>query len=266
MDYRKILDTSNDNPLESLVSNGGFCGVLRKVGCIGDSLSSGEFESLDENGEKGYHDMFEYSWGQFMAREAGLDVLNFSRGGMSAKWYCTSFAEENGYWDKDKKCKAYIIALGWNDISQLGAELGCKSDVDLDDWHNNKDSFYGYYCQIIQRLREIEPKSRIFLVTIPKIYSHEKRYTAEDRHSEILYEIAEMFDFIYVLDMRKYLPFHDEFYRQNFYLGGHLNAIGYQLFSRAIMSYIDYYIRKFPEDFSQIGFVGTEWHNTSAKW
>ena len=32
------------------------------IGCIGDSLSSGEFESLDEAGNRGYHDMFEYSW------------------------------------------------------------------------------------------------------------------------------------------------------------------------------------------------------------
>ena len=107
MDYRKIMDTSNENPLETLVTNGGFCGILRKVGCIGDSLSSGEFESLNENGNKGYHDMYDYSWGQFMAREAGLEVLNFSRGGMSAKWYCDTFADENDFWNHEKKCKAY---------------------------------------------------------------------------------------------------------------------------------------------------------------
>ncbi|MBE6793009.1 MAG: SGNH/GDSL hydrolase family protein, partial [Ruminococcaceae bacterium] len=34
------------NPLDTLVSDGGFCGIFRTIGCIGDSLSSGELESL----------------------------------------------------------------------------------------------------------------------------------------------------------------------------------------------------------------------------
>jgi lysophospholipase L1-like esterase len=267
MNYREILDTSNDNPLDTLVTNGGFCGILRKVGCIGDSLSSGEFESLDENGNKGYHDMYDYSWGQFMAREAGLEVLNFSRGGMSAKWYCDTFADENDFWNHEKKCKAYIIALGVNDISKYMSDLGDISDVDLNDWRNNKDTFVGNYCKIIQRYREIEPKSRVFLITIPRGDNKtEERNRAEDLHRELIYKIADLFDFAYVVDLRKYMPVTDEFYRKSFKLGSHENAMGYQLFSRVVMTYIDYIIRKNTEDFTQIGFVGTEWHNTSVKW
>ena len=32
------------------------------------------------------------------------------------------------------------------------------------------------------------------------------------------------------------------------------------------MTYIDYIIRNHPEDFTQVGFIGTGFHNVSAKW
>ncbi len=51
---------SNVNPLDNKVVNGGFCGIIRTLGCIGDSLSSGEMESITD-GKKGYHDYYEYS-------------------------------------------------------------------------------------------------------------------------------------------------------------------------------------------------------------
>ena len=74
-----------EKPLDKLVINGGFCGVFRTIACIGDSLSSGEFESLNNDGQRGYHDYFEYSWGQYMARDIGCTAYNFSRGGMTAR-------------------------------------------------------------------------------------------------------------------------------------------------------------------------------------
>ena len=36
--------------------------------------------------------------------------------------------------------------------------------------------------------------------------------------------------------------------------------------SRVISSYIDYIIRQNPEDFSQVGFIGTPYHSHAAKW
>ena len=70
----------NEKPLEYIPADGGMVGVLRTIGCVGDSLSSGEFESTNLEGGKGYHDYFDYSWGQYMARMAGVTVRNFSRG------------------------------------------------------------------------------------------------------------------------------------------------------------------------------------------
>ena len=51
--------SENEKPLDRLVTDGGFCGIFRKIACIGDSLSSGEFQSLNSEGKVGYHDYFD---------------------------------------------------------------------------------------------------------------------------------------------------------------------------------------------------------------
>lgn len=265
MNLDDIFNNENEKPLDNIVTDGGYCGIFRTIGCIGDSLSSGEMESLKEDGSKGYHDYFEYSWGQFIARDVGCEVLNFSRGGMSVKEYCESFAEANNFWSPKKECQAYIIALGVNDISAYGKELGSLSDIDKKDWKNNKKTFVGYYAEIIQRLKKIQPKARFFLMTIPYEGKND-RTEAEDLHRELMYDLAEMFDYTYVLDFRKYAPAYDENFKKKFYLGGHLNAAGYRLTAKMTESYIDYIIRHNMEDFAQVAFIGTPFHNCEAKW
>ena len=110
-----IFNDKNEIPLEHLLSDGGFASIFRSIGCVGDSLSSGEFEEKRE-GQTFWHDRYEYSWGQFIARTTDAKVYNFSRGGMTAKIYCETFAEEQGFWDREKACQAYILALGVNDL------------------------------------------------------------------------------------------------------------------------------------------------------
>ena len=45
--------------------------------------------------------------------------------------------------------------------------------------------------------------------------------------------------------------------KKNFFLG-HMTPTGYVLTARMIESYIDYIIRKNPDDFKQVGFIGTD--------
>ena len=40
MDIDQLMGTEAELPLERLVTDGGFCGILRTIGCVGDSLSS----------------------------------------------------------------------------------------------------------------------------------------------------------------------------------------------------------------------------------
>ena len=258
--YLRINDP-DEIPLSDFAQDGGYCPILRTIGCVGDSLSSGEFESEDEEGNKGYHDYFDYSWGQFLARDCGCTVYNFSRGGMTAKEYMESFAQENGFWSEQKACRAYILALGVNDINS-GMPLGSKDDINLSDWRLNGKTFAGYYGGIVQRLLEISPKARFFFVSAPK----NEKGTAFPGHTQLLYDLTKVFPFSYVIDLDAYAPPHDEAFRQIFYLGGHLNAAGYRLTAKQIESYIDWIIRHNPEDFTQIGFVCTDYHNVNAKW
>ena len=100
---------NNEKPLQRLVGGYSFTSIFRTIAFIGDSLSSGEFETKNSKGENQYTDMFEYSWGQYIARRNGLKAYNFSRGGMTAKWYMETFANENDYFNKELACQAYVI-------------------------------------------------------------------------------------------------------------------------------------------------------------
>ena len=267
MDINMYMKREGEKPLDNIVTNGGFCGIFRKIACIGDSLSSGEFESF-ENGAPGYHDYYDYSWGQYMARDAGCTVYNFSKGGMSAKEY-DFFARERGLYNDEYKSQAYIIALGVNDVSQMinGAiEFGSIDDIDKTDYANNKPTFAGFYAKIIAKYQQIQPKAKFFLMTMPRGTENEERRNLYDAHAELIYQMADLFENCYVLDLRKYAPVYDEKFRDNFFLSGHMNASGYRLTALMVESYIDYIIRSNPEDFKQVGFIGTPYHSTGAKW
>lgn len=266
-DINIILKDENEKPLDVLVPDVSFLGIIRRLGCVGDSLASGEMESLNSENIKGFHDYYEYSWGQYMARNAGIEVFNFSKGGMTAEAYCETFADSQNFWSPRFECQAYIIALGVNDITKCGSDLGSLQDIDSSDWRNNKKTFAGYYAQIIQRLKEIQPKAKFFLMTIPRgDYKDAERTRAEDTHRDLIYKMAEFFEYTYVMDIREYSPVITGEFKKKFFLGGHLNAMGYILYARMFESYIDYIIRHNMEDFKQIAFVGTAFHNTGEKW
>ena len=263
MDMARFLINENEKPLDNIVSDGGFCSIFRTIACVGDSMASGEFESLDSEGNKGFHDYFEYSWGQYIAREAGCKVYNFSRGGMTTMEYCESYADRKGFWNEDLKAQAYIIALGANDLGGKKMPMGSIEDIDLEDYNNNKETFAGYYGKIIQKYKKIQPKAKFFLVNLPNGI----RTDIIDDLTKLLKDMTEIFDYTYILDLPKYTPnFYDEAFREKFFLAGHMNPMGYKLFAKIIMSYIDYIIRENPEDFAQVGFIGTPYHNCDAKW
>ena len=265
MNLNQFLCSPDEKPLDRIPDDGGFCGIFRTIGCIGDSLASGEFESTDENGEVGYHDYFDYSWIQYIARAAGLKACNFSSGGMTAKEYWDSFAEKNCFWDRSKLCQAYILALGVNDLFAMKQPLGSVQDIDRENYENNADTFAGYYAKIIQRLKTMQPKARFFLVTMPR--ENDTQHDAvTEKHAQLLAAMADFFEYTYVIDLRTYGPVYDSDFRKKFFLGGHMNPAGYLLSGRMIAAYIDYIVRHNMEDFAQIGFIGTDFHNRTAKW
>ena len=107
MNIQHYMGDENERPLDRIVDAGGFASLVRTFACVGDSLASGEFETLDEAGGKSFHDLFEHSWGQNMARAMGSKAYNFSRGGMTASEYMGGYGAAQGWFDKGKAAQAY---------------------------------------------------------------------------------------------------------------------------------------------------------------
>ena len=256
MNWEKILFDEDEKPLDRIVEGYSNTSVFRTIAFVGDSLSSGEFESRDEKGNPAYHDLYDYSWGQYIARKNGLKAYNFSRGGMTAKEYIESFAEEHGFWDTDKACQAYVIALGVNDIYNQNMEIGSVEDIEVGNYSNNKLTFMGYYAMIIEKYKEISPDAKFFFVTFPNTNTPER----DDKTFSVinaLYSLAELYENSYVIDLYQYGPIHNEKFKKRFYMYGHMNPSGYILTASIIDSYIDYIVRHNSEDFKTVGFIGT---------
>ena len=242
------------NPIRNFVPDGGFTSIFRTIGFIGDSLSSGEHESYSKESGTGYHDYYEYSWGQYIGRKCGLKAINFSKGGLTAKDFFefiqSNDERANNIFAPENKCQAYVIALGVNDLNNLDDKyqgFGSIDDVDFNNEDNNKDTFIGCYVKIIQKIRKIEPKSRIFVVTTPKEKKKKKKIAKLYlEFAKFLKILPQYFDFLYVIDLMKYAPIYSKRFKAKYYCGNHLSASGYKFTADMISTYIDYLIKKNP--------------------
>lgn len=257
MDWNKEFGNEYEKPLDKLADGISNTAIFRSIAFIGDSLSSGEFETVDSDGKRHYYDMYEYSWGQYIARKNGLKAYNFSKCAMTAKEYMEDFAERKGFWDKEKACQAYVIALGVNDLNKQ-MPIGCKEDIDVTDYKNNKETFMGYYGAIVSKYKQIQPDAKFFFVTFARTVGNEAHIKMVESHVKAMYDLSEVFENSYVIDLYKYGPTYDDDFKRRFYLNGHLNSSGYILTARIIDSYIDYIVRHNPEDFQNVPFIGTE--------
>lgn len=264
MDIKDYSVRENEKPLDVIKSDGGFTSIFHSIACVGDSLSSGEFQFENDDKETIFYDRFEYSWGQCISRMTGAKVYNFSAGGMTAKVYFDHFAPKKGYFDLDKKCQCYIIALSCNDCTKViknELEFGSEDDITTD-YNNFNKTFVGYYSAIIAKYKEISPYAKFFLVTNPDkdrskgVPEREKLF---DKAREIFYKIADVFDNTYIIDLRKYAPIYDNEFVNNFYLSGHMSPAGYEITAKMIASYIDYIIRANHKDFKDVGMICSEY-------
>lgn len=251
------MSIKNEKPLERMVGGYSNTAIFRTIAFVGDSLSSGEFQIINNEGENEYHDLYEYSWGQFLARKNGLKAYNFSRGGMSAKWYIDTYADEKGFWDKEKACQAYVIALGVNDLFHSDIELGSIKDIDENDYHNNAKTYAGYYAQIISRYKEISPDAKFFLVGLPNDCRGAEKEEIAKNMLNLLNDFAEHFSNTYVLDLFNNAETFDREFDEKYTLNGHMNPMGYMHFAEIIDSYIDYIIRQNPGDFRYAGLINS---------
>ena len=83
---------------------------------------------------------------------------------------------------------------------------------------------------------------------------------------KFLVQLPKYFDFLYVLNLWKYAPIYDRKFGKRYFCGGHMSAAGYKFTADMVATYIDYYVRKYPEDFTQVAFIGKDVHNEKEKW
>lgn len=263
--YKEKEKVQNETPLSNIIRDGGMMNIFRTIGCIGDSLSSGEFE-YDIEGEKGYWDCYDYSWGKQIEHITGISVTNYSHGGLTAYHLYQEADTQSSFYGnlntlfnpKDLK-QAYIVALGVNDMrgknnlqELYGGQVGdARTDICLEDYHKNPQTFVGCYAKIIQRIQSMQPDTKFFLMTMP-----DDGIGDEEAFSKTIQEIADTLEHCYVLDMYKYAPKYDSAFRRN-YFAGHMNAMGYLLTAHYVMTYIDWIIRHNPVAFKYVQFIGS---------
>ncbi len=135
--------------------------------------------------------------------------------------------------------------------------MGSINDIDLEDYRNNKPTYAGWFGQIVQRYKEIQPNAKFFFISMPQEWADTEAKIAQKKaHADLLYAMTGIFQNSYVVDLNKYAPVYDRSFAEKFYLHGHLNPMGYQLTAKMIASYIDYIIRQDPKAFRQVGFIG----------
>lgn len=106
-----------------------------------------------------YKDCYEFSWGQRLSAMIKGIATNFSKGGLKTiDWLHGYVDSENVGYSNDEierkftnaKFQAYINGLGTNDVNQ-SYSIGTIDDIDLEDYNNNADTFYGNYAKILQK-------------------------------------------------------------------------------------------------------------------
>lgn len=253
MEKHLLFADPNERPLDTLAPDGGYCAIFRTICCIGDSLSSGEFEIYGDDGNRRYYDIYEQSWGQYIARRTGAKVYNFSRGGLTAQEFLATYADEHGCYEKEKACQAYMIALGVNDlICRRETVVGTKADLQEG---GDKNTFAWQMGEIVRRFRSIAPHAKFFFLTMPRDSADEWANGRQDAHRALLYEMTEVFPESYVVDLREYAPAYDEAFKEVYYLNGHLSPMGYKLTADFVMSYVDYIIRHNYAQFKLAGLI-----------
>lgn len=120
----------------------------------------------------------------------------------------------------------------------------------------------GNYAKIIQKCLELQPKAKIFVVTIPKTRTdyHNAWTTGNSKIKAVAEKLG-----VYVLDVYTYSESYDnpDAYKNHFYLGGHRNAIGYRRTAMEYATYISWIIYNNPDDFRNVQYIGTDYNYTN---
>ena len=264
-----ILNSNYTSPLKRISGDYNLSACFKSIACIGDSLTQGTYDRT--NGALFEADAVDYyNFPMNIHRITGAEVYNLGRAGATAldsqyaidhkeSWHY--WADINGYWNiiNTNKPVAYIIALGTNDIGYHSEFSGDPDEnIDINDLNNtNRSTSVGGYAHIIQYIYTIQPQAKIFCVGLPA--TRQGKSQAGINMNAKLFRICELLN-CYFLDLaNEWITDTVEIssFNKNYKNGGHLNALGYNVFARVLCTYIDYIIRTNINDFQNVQFIGT---------
>lgn len=235
--------------------------MFPRFGVIGDSFSSGTIYTPGVISDRDYYYL---SWGQTLARMSGNTCVNYSQGGMGTYEFTNSSASSYNTYGLGKvlsdissetSCDLYLLCLGINDSNNtktFGGKtgglsyLGTSSDIDVLDYTQNANSFWGNYGKIIAAIQTASPTSRIVMCTFARIPT-EATSEAHDAYIQAIQQIAAFFS-IPCITLTDDLYFNSGFYL-NKMVGSHPTApqyVGYakaidRLFSKTVQSNYNYF-------------------------
>ena len=252
---------STDGVLKEEFDPNGMISVFDTVGCIGDSLASGEVYYKKSDGTYAGIDMYDISWGQCLAKMTGNTYYNFSRGGLRADTWLTDSKGKALAFDGHHLCKAYIIGLAQNDANKISREsldpatyCGTLKDINLTDYNQNADTFYGNYGKIIQLIKEAQPKAKIFVIT--DVLEYVENYGL----NAVIRDMPNLFTNVYLMDLYKY---RDKYVSDSWMVAqkrsGHYNAVAYRKMASYIGGFINQIMVDNPSEFREIEFIGTNY-------
>lgn len=198
-------------------------GTFAKFGVIGDSLSVGYMG--DSSGTAHGRNIY-YSWGQVLARRYGNKCLNFGFSGATTEtWYTNEKHGKVELVQEQNKCQAYVVGLGVND-TVTESNVGNANDINLSDYTQNANTFYGNYAKVLQTIMETAPTAYIFVFTIPKTKGTNR--FSEIKNNAIKGVVTKLAsDRVFVIETNDYSElFNLDVITDNSY-SSHYTAIGY---------------------------------------
>lgn len=270
------LPIITENPLSKIMRDAGYGGIIRKWGFIGDSYSSGETPAKLNGVLTNNMDMYALSWGQQLMRIIGAEGYNFSNGGQTAKGWIRKQGTIHdasyiggvggGDWELAKQTEnlkqAYIISLGINDRGKIASgkpylgDIYTLGDVDIDvnlnDYtQNNENTWAGCYAGIIQRIKSVQPKAKIFCIT--------QFGNALKPLNDVIRQMPSLFSNVYVLDFYQYAFDFVNSGVAGYMSYGHPTPLSYQYMAYLTNTYIDYIIRTNMAAFKDVSLIGTDY-------
>ncbi len=177
------------------------CSMFTRIGVIGDSYCTGALYLTPSK----HLIVYSQSWPANLGRQCGVGIKRYSVAGWGSYEFLFNSSDNWHSYGSYKlaqdlsadatKCGLYIISFGINDSNtskQYGDKtggagyIGSSADVNLSDYTQNGNSFWGNLGRIVGMINEAAPNSRIIITTLGRFGT--SRY---DAYNDVVPDIAE---------------------------------------------------------------------------